>query len=425
MMSDRPLSSWKIEQKLASPESSYTHTYHMLEHLVPLQYNLEPLFVWEHILSDDSPDYCDEINKRFVRKINDIFKLQLGLDKQESPFTSNEKYIDNVVVQKSTNGDIVQVRHGRKLLFEIELIVPERRRKLTLVKREKQQNELHKASSKQTRREEHANKISSLSNDNNHNATIPIPIINLFVGREKENNNKGDNGSKPLKKYKLAAKKNTKGELVIYVTILNRLNHIRYLDVDLRRESKDNVEAIDISNDRRNWLYLPNLRGLLRVIVDGVQQHQVQKRKELKKRRTRNVQLSHMLSNLSEHFPNNFPFLLYYDDFKKVLKRKAQEEKNLELFSEVEALKRIALELQYQIGSADILFLRYWVTKRYIELVMDYFGYSFKAGLIKNIRDIPYAKLKDYLLRNIAIMIDYLESELEIRKAEYSRWCSG
>jgi hypothetical protein len=417
MMSDRPLSSWEIEQRLASPESSYTHTYYMLERLVPMQYDLEPLFVWEQILSEDNPDYNDEINKRFVRKINDIFKLKLELDKQEAPFASNEKYIDNVVVQKSTNGDIIDVLHGHKLLFEIELIVPEKRR-LALVKREKQQ-EHHKASSKQTRREEHVSKMSSLTN---YNATIPTPILNLFVGREKKNdNNKSDNGTKPLKKYKLVAK-NIKEELVIYVTIFNRFDHIRYLDVELRREPKDDVEAIEMCNDRRNWLYLPNLRGLLRVILDEVQQQQEQKRKELKKRRRRNVQLSHMLSNLSEHFPNNFPFLLYYADFRKVLKKRAQQEKNLELFSEVEALKRIAVELQYQIESADIHFLQYWVTRRYIELVMDYFGYSFRAGLIKNIIDIPYAKLEDYHLKNIAIIIDYLKSELEIRNAEYNRW---
>jgi hypothetical protein len=112
---------------------------------------------------------------------------------------------------------------------------------------------------------------------------------------------------------------------------------------------------------------------------------QEEKRKEWKKRRKHNVQLSCMLANLSEHFPNNFSFLLYYTDFRKALKKKEHEEKNLELFSEAEALKKIAMELQYQIESADIHFLQYWVTKRYMEQVIDYFGYSFVAGLIEKI----------------------------------------
>jgi hypothetical protein len=424
MMSDRPLSSGEIEQKLASPGGTYTHTYYMLDRLVPVQYCLEPLFVWEQILSRGDSDSNDEINKRFVKKINDVFKLQLELDKQEDAFRSNEKYIDNIVVQKSPNGDKIEVLHGHKCLFEIRLIVSKRESRG--VDREQQHHQ--GASSKQARQEQHAIKILSLSIDNNDSVTtahLPAPILTLFVGREKkDNDNKGDIRTNPLKKYKLAAEKNRKGELVVYVTLFNAFDHIRYLDVELRRKSKDDAEALYMYNDRRNWLYLPNLRGLLRVILNEIQTQQKEKRKERKKHRRRNVQLSGMLSKLSEHFPNNFSFLLYYADFRKALSKKEHEEKNLELFSEVEALKKIAMELRYQIDSADIHFLRYWVTKRYMEQVLDYFGYSFVTGLIENIRDVPYAKLREWYLKNLTMMIDYLRAELQIRKAEYNRWSS-
>jgi hypothetical protein len=80
------------------------------------------------------------------------------------------------------------------------------------------------------------------------------------------------------------------------------------------------------------------------------------------------------------------------------------------------------VELQYQIESADIRFLRYWVTKRYIELVMHYFDYSLRVGLIGNVIHMPYAKLQDYHLKNIAIMIDYHELQLKISKADYDHW---
>jgi hypothetical protein len=107
-------------------------------------------------------------------------------------------------------------------------------------------------------------------------------------------------------------------------------------------------------------------------------------------------------------------------------KEKIQQQRLPTSYIMVEALKNIARELQDQIKTADIYFLEYWVTKRYIEEVMSYFDYSFSAGLIGNIQgDISYKKLKEYRKRNQRLIVKYLKTEYKHAKNQYVYWLNA
>ena len=101
-----------------------------------------------------------------------------------------------------------------------------------------------------------------------------------------------------------------------------------------------------------------------------------------------------MLKNLSIHYPDTFPFLRHYEIFRQEYKRIEEEEereksgKRRPSFYEVEILKVIASELQYPVHTADLEYVRYYVTKRYSEMLTYYFTSSLKAGRIENREDI-------------------------------------
>jgi hypothetical protein len=338
--SNKPLSSWDIEQTF-EPKGTYTHTYYMLERLVPEQTRLEPLFVWQkvsppssssssistisNIDAHDDDDNSNYYNKNFINRINDVFKLYLKLDKQEGDYRSNEKYVDNMSVQKSLDNSTLTVTHGiEEVLFKVELLEPKQKSKRQEDAKGGLQQQHHVKSRNKNINNEDATSIikplPAIAQDKNpHHITTatPTPMLTVFSRQQNE--------VKPIK-YRLAAKRNEGGELMIYVKQFTSLDHIRYLDVVLKRKPRDREEEMEMWNNRRNWLYEPNLRGLLKVILHEIGIQEVG-RKEAKKHRRHNVRISHMLDNLSEHFAGKFQFLLYYRDFMRAFQRREKEKK--------------------------------------------------------------------------------------------------
>ena len=88
----------------------------------------------------------------------------------------------------------------------------------------------------------------------------------------------------------------------------------------------------------------------------------------------------------------------------------------------MELLKQIAQELRYQVDSADIDFLKYWVTRRYSGELSFYFISSMEGGRLDERKDLHYLsfeKIRHYILSCLDLMKQYLIFEHSNIKGEY------
>jgi hypothetical protein len=125
-----------------------------------------------------------------------------------------------------------------------------------------------------------------------------------------------------------------------------------------------------------------------------------------------------------EEKSDEFPFLLYYSDFQNEYYR-LKEYATLPKYYEVELLKQIAQELRYQVDSADIDFLKYWVTRRYSGELSFYFISSMNSGRLdesKDLRYLSFEKIRYYILTCLDVMKQYLKFEHSNIKGEYENY---
>jgi hypothetical protein len=158
--------------------------------------------------------------------------------------------------------------------------------------------------------------------------------------------------------------------------------------------------------------YVLNIRGLIRYILGEITE-------EEKSRKKHNARIAAMLKNLSENYLDRFPFLLYYDIFRKGYRRLRNEGKGFPTSYEVEVLKIIARELQYLVHTADHVYLGYYVTRRYSEEITKHFHISFRLGLTRNLGEMRYETLKNYQKHILRIVINYLKDEMRWKNEEY------
>jgi hypothetical protein len=215
------------------------------------------------------------------------------------------------------------------------------------------------------------------------------------------------------KKYRLTITK-THGMHYVSVDLEARLYPIRYLDVVLKQEPKDFAEEVEMYDkaNSRNWRYVLNVRGLVRYVLGEIAIQNETGRKH-------NARIGAMLKNLSLHYTDRFPFLLHYDDFRQEYRRLEELGKRTTLY-EVEVLKVIASELQYLVHTADLEYLKYYVTQRYSEEITRYFYRSLQSGLIRNMGRLRYETLRDYEKNTLHVVMNYLKEEIKSKKQKYA-----
>jgi len=313
-----------------------------------------PLFIWDKFPGEDN------YNLKVLRKLNWVFRLKWSSLEKGAGASTNE-LID---IRKSDDDKIITIEHGREGKVVIE-------------------------------------RSNGLNKENKNNATVTLTHIYPQASNSKQ------------RKYRLNIKK-TKGMLYVSVELDARAYPIRYLDAVFKKEPKDFAEAAEMGakENKRNWRYVLNVRGLIRYILGEITE-------EEKSRKKHDARIAAMLKNLSANYLEKFPFLLYYDGFRREYHRLHNEGKGFPSFYEVEILKIIARELHYLVHTSDHVYLRYYITRRYSEEITKYFHRSFKLGLIGNLGELQYETLKNYQNHTVRIVMDYLKDEIKWKKEEY------
>jgi hypothetical protein len=177
-------------------------------------------------------------------------------------------------------------------------------------------------------------------------------------------------------------------------------------------------EISKLNADRRRWRYSLNIRGFIKYLLGEIE---LQKKPPHK---IHNKRISKVLENLSHYYAEEFPFLMYYSEFRNEYDH-LRVSAELPKYYEVELLKQIAEELQYQVDRATIDFLKYWVTRRYSGELTYYFisaGWSRMMDDKKDLHYLSFKKIHDYQANCLYLMKQYLESEavnINMRYEEY------
>jgi hypothetical protein len=174
---------------------------------------------------------------------------------------------------------------------------------------------------------------------------------------------------------------------------------------DEGRKTSDEISKLDA--DRRKWRYSLNIRGLVKYLLGEIELQKIPPPK------IHNKRISKVLENLSHYYAEEFPFLMYYSEFKNEYDH-LRVSAELPKYYEVELLKQIAQELQYQVDRAPIDFLKYWVTRRYSGELTYYFisaGWSRVMDDKRDLRYLSFKKIHDYQASCLYVMKQYLESE--------------
>lgn len=158
----------------------------------------------------------------------------------------------------------------------------------------------------------------------------------------------------------------------------------------------------EMEGNPRNYRYSLNIRGLLLYLL-GVNDINI----KTNKKHTDTRKISRVLENLSENCKNDFPFLLYYKDFQRVLGKPFM----------IHLFKDISVELQNQLDTSSIPFLTYWVTFRYISILNKHL-----SRLVDNMF-LPFVKsemnrdnllkFKHYKAYILEFLKEYQEKQLE------------
>ena len=159
-----------------------------------------------------------------------------------------------------------------------------------------------------------------------------------------------------------------------------------------------------------NPKYSLNIRGLILLILGKIR---LVNEKE-GGGRAQNVRILNVLQNLSNHYANEFPFLLYLDDFRKEYKLLEQSRKVKQNFI-VSLVKEIAEELKFQVHAPrDDEYLKYWFIRRFSGgITFNLMADIIYGGLDpdKDLKFLSFAKIREYQLLNLKAMTDLLESE--------------
>jgi hypothetical protein len=232
-----------------------------------------------------------------------------------------------------------------------------------------------------------------------------------------------------------------KGELGIYKP--DYISFGRYLTPVLNKRSQELIdryknyvpsgeESDDLDwfvmdhtiNNRRNWTYSLNIRGLMLYALSVYKEELKSSKKDdssklttddkINKKRGRkkgarsyNIQISKILENMTKNFPKEIPFLMFYQELLDILPTN---------FS-VKVIKELAYELQFQLDNIDIEDLRYYVTKRYYAKITNHIGLRERISYLRDFNKNGIQKILEYRKE----MLSYLIKNVKIEQDQYEK----
>lgn len=131
-----------------------------------------------------------------------------------------------------------------------------------------------------------------------------------------------------------------------------------------------------------------------------------QKREE-RKERIRNVEVSKVLENLSKNYKKEFPFLLLYKEIDMLYSKIDDVDK----YFLVGILRQITLELQHTINTIDKKELDYYITKRFADESGRYFIGPVKA--FKKIKETIPTIIRRHYVSSLIFVENYMRTELD------------
>jgi hypothetical protein len=177
--------------------------------------------------------------------------------------------------------------------------------------------------------------------------------------------------------------------------------------------------------------YFLNTRGLILYILgkttpnknENKNKSSLNQKEVLRNREKYRKNISDVLSNLSENYSSNFPFLLYYKKFREILKDVMKNHQYFQYY-DVDILITIAEDLESQIwlddkytnlniDSNNNALLNYWIVKRYSAEVTHYLAYFCKY-LKEDSKEEFLSMFREYQKKMITIMLEYLKDEQKL-----------
>jgi hypothetical protein len=195
---------------------------------------------------------------------------------------------------------------------------------------------------------------------------------------------------------------------------------------EIRKKSQLQAKVERAEESIKIEKYFLNTRGLILYILGKIPPSQNEnenapnQKEFLRNREKYRKNISNVLSNLSENYSSNFPFLLYYKRFKEILKDVMQKYQYLRYY-DVDILITIAKELKIQIwfddkysnlniDSNNNAWINYWIVKRYSAEVTHYLAY-FSKYLNEDHKEEFLSMFREYQKKMITIMLEYLKDE--------------
>jgi hypothetical protein len=182
-----------------------------------------------------------------------------------------------------------------------------------------------------------------------------------------------------------------------------------------KEKIKIQTEITSLETNRGNWRYSLDIRGFIIYLLGEIELQR-------EEHKVHNQRISKLLENLSKHYLEDFPFLMYDGEFKKeyeTLEKDGKVPKNFE----IELLKKVAEELRFQVHTASKDFLKYWITRRYSGELTRYFIITFMiewpVNIDKYLHFLSFKKLLEYQLKNLQIIREYLEYECKDMNGAY------
>jgi hypothetical protein len=372
-LSPRPLTVYEIKNKMGNVKDKYV--YKMVEELIPTRESPELLVRWDKI-----PTNNRQYNYRVVAKLNYLFQLNLAIKDADYDYVR-----DNISLEKSPDDKMIIISHdaGNKVIIQIQP-GQERLAKLEIISNDSKKRE-----------------NSLIVKKKNNKIYLYVGLVRNF---------------KPCKYLSASDKEDAR-------SISNIRRQISRERHDLNKSQlADLPDVSNIRNDMTNWIIRLNIRGLLLYVLAEIELEKEMKKGDIdKKGRVHNIRIGKVLESLSKYHAEEFPFLLYYSEFKKEYDRLGQVREFHKDYL-IKLIREIAKELKYQLESAPTAFIRYWVTKRYSEGITRYFTNSsrIKLGLLdQSFLNLSRDKLKNYQLRAFEMMKEYLEIEYNEMKEKF------
>jgi hypothetical protein len=366
--SKQPMSSYQIKKEMGQLGSTYI--YDMIDELAPTKSSIDTnLFSWNAIPGTKKDHH------KIIKKLYKIYKLSwLKGD-------GSYEYYDNICFEKNNDSKIITIAYTSNNFVAIGLSGTQPNSAFIIIHNEGEK------------------------------------IKQVLLAKQNKNNEKLDiyrQNYNPMPiRYLDITLNETAQQLISEIKSKIRISDPQINEVELEASP----EILKIKNDRQYWKYGLNIRGFIRYLLGIIllekqkrrkekeENKQTQRKKGRKKGdRSFNIRIAEVIDNMSEYHRKEFPFLMYYREFVEILPRNFV----------IELLREIAEELQYQLESSDMDFLKYWVIRRFYGAITNYFDALEKISLIHLIREIGeevYNKLKNYHIDGLRYLIDYHERE--------------